>query len=323
MSGSVPPGQAAEQLRGGAVIETPQRDGETLFRRYVLGQVSAEERQRIELRLLTEPDYLDQLVLTEESLADEYARGDLQGAEKEKFESYLPHSAELREDVEFTQALHSYSAKQATPRPAPSAPGVFAARYRAVAQVVLACAAVLLAAASILLFRESVNLSEQVRRLEVQNSQAKHQAQELANQLEQTQSQVAKLEQDLAKLQDLSFPGGPDPVSLSLMAGVSRGADRTATAALSSLTKQLRLDLMINTDGYQSYQATVQIVGGNIVWSGNDLEVHQTNRRRKSVYVTLPAPVLTRGDYLVKLQGVTPTGTPEKLPSYYFRVTRK
>jgi anti-sigma-K factor RskA len=304
------------------VIETPRRDEETLLRRYVLGQVSAEERQRIELWLLTEPGYLDELVLTEESLADEYARGELEGAEKEKFESYLPHSAELREDVEFTQALHSYGAKQTTPRHAPSAPGVFATRYRVVAQVVLACAAVLLAAVSILLLREIVNLREQVRRLQVQNSQADHQAQELANQLEQRQNQVTKLEQDMAKLQGSSFPGDSDTVSLFLIAGLSRGLDGTATATLSSLTKQLRLDLMINTDRYQSYQAKVQLVGGNIVWSGNDLQAHQTNRQRKAVTVTLPAAVL-RGDYLVELWGVTPTGSSEKLPSYYFRVTRK
>ena len=55
----------------------PLLDDESSIRRYMLGEVSDDERARIEKRLMTDQAYLDRLRLVETDLADDYASGAL------------------------------------------------------------------------------------------------------------------------------------------------------------------------------------------------------------------------------------------------------
>jgi hypothetical protein len=88
-----------------------EREDERL-RRYLLGEVTEEERCQIERRLLTDRQYFNALLKAEEEMTDRYARGEISDEERESFESHFLNSAERRESVEFAADLNRYLAKE-------------------------------------------------------------------------------------------------------------------------------------------------------------------------------------------------------------------
>jgi hypothetical protein len=83
---------------------------------------------------------------------------------------------------------------------------------------------------------------------------------------------------------------------------------------------ELRVELAAND--YPAYRAAVLDEDGKEVWSSSKLTAEEQGG---AVAVLLPVPrtLLPAGDYQVKLSGVPPSGDPEALGSYPFRVTRE
>src|SRR5262245_46647800 len=73
--------------------------------RYVLGELSEEEQQRIEEIYFTDPAFLQDLLAARNELVDAYVEGNLNSAERGRFEDKLRLSPALVEKVEFTKAL--------------------------------------------------------------------------------------------------------------------------------------------------------------------------------------------------------------------------
>src|SRR5262245_48996689 len=83
------------------------------IRRYLLGEIAEPDRELIEVRLLTDPQYFDQLVRVEDELTDRYVRRDLSRHERELFEKHFMTAPERREEVAFAQSLHRYVSSKA------------------------------------------------------------------------------------------------------------------------------------------------------------------------------------------------------------------
>lgn len=75
------------------------------IRRYLLGTPTADEQQGIELRLLTDPAFFDELSAREDELVDEYASGLLTPAERASFETVFLAAPERRQKLQFALAL--------------------------------------------------------------------------------------------------------------------------------------------------------------------------------------------------------------------------
>src|SRR5262245_62904407 len=88
-----------------------------LIRRYLLGEIAEQDRNLIEVRLLTDPQYFNQLVRVEDELTDQYVRCELSQHEREMFESHFMNAMERREDVAFTLALHRYVSSEVIGKP--------------------------------------------------------------------------------------------------------------------------------------------------------------------------------------------------------------
>ena len=84
---------------------------EILIRRYLLGEVTDEEREQVERQLMTDRQYLDHILRIEESLTDEYVRGELGQDERELFETYFLSAPERRDKLEFAESLNRYIAE--------------------------------------------------------------------------------------------------------------------------------------------------------------------------------------------------------------------
>ena len=75
------------------------------IRRYLLGQLEDAEEERLEMRLLTDPEFGEEFDTVVDEIADEYAGNDIQGAERNLVEQHFLKSPERRLKVQFSREL--------------------------------------------------------------------------------------------------------------------------------------------------------------------------------------------------------------------------
>ena len=80
------------------------------IRQYLLGELTPEERERVEERLLTEDDYFAEFQLLKEELIDQYAEGVIAGRERERFERHFLTTPDRHLSLRLAQALSAYPA---------------------------------------------------------------------------------------------------------------------------------------------------------------------------------------------------------------------
>ena len=95
-------------------METTNND-QTRIRDYLLGNLSGEEQQKIEERLMVEDDLFEELEISKEELVEEYRAGELSGNEKRWFETHYLASPEGTQSYTFTVALKCL--KRPAPQP--------------------------------------------------------------------------------------------------------------------------------------------------------------------------------------------------------------
>jgi hypothetical protein len=102
---------------------------EAEIRRYLLGELTLEERVAVEERLFLDDDYTRLAQSVEDELVDEYAHQDLTSAEHERFESHFLAPPEHRDDLKIAQALKRYiDSEIGSRKTAPAPPVVSPAR---------------------------------------------------------------------------------------------------------------------------------------------------------------------------------------------------
>jgi len=319
-----------------------------LIRGYLLGEIAEQDRNLVEVRLLTDPQYFNQLVRVEEELTDQYVRCELSQPEREMFEDHFLNASERREDVAFAMALHRYVSSEAIGRPVASSPRAWTAfltdwgsRWRVAKNVSLACAALILMAAVAWLLMETARLQRRLeevgaeraesgrleqelkRRLDEQRSRGE----DLARQLEVSRSRLAQMDREIAGLSNAAASNQNEAavVSLALLPGLGRDTADTAqtrTVILSPGAKRLRLELGTGHPGPASYRAEALTAEGDFVWSRDGLRERST-KIGKAVVITLPVALLTRNAYLVTLSGAAAGDNYERISSYYFEIIRK
>ena len=99
-------------------------EDKNVVRRYLLGQLEDAEQERLELRLLTDPSFIEEFDTVVDEMADQYAGDELAGKERERVEQYFLTSAERQQKVHFARELMEQAATQrgvrrVAPAPAP------------------------------------------------------------------------------------------------------------------------------------------------------------------------------------------------------------
>jgi hypothetical protein len=80
-----------------------------VLRGYLLGSLAPESREAVEKRLFSDDRiFWEHLCLVEEELIDDYARGELDGEESERFERNFLCTDERRAKLEFARALKAH-----------------------------------------------------------------------------------------------------------------------------------------------------------------------------------------------------------------------
>lgn len=92
----------------GKVLNIPQEDQERI-RLYLLGELTGSDEEAVELRLLTDAEFAEELELVEEEMVDQYAGGDLAQPERTRLERRFFDSPERRRKLRVALALRGHA----------------------------------------------------------------------------------------------------------------------------------------------------------------------------------------------------------------------
>jgi tetratricopeptide (TPR) repeat protein len=87
------------------------------LRRYLLGELSSDEEQKIEERLLVDDNYIEQMMMVENELIDDYLKGTLPSSQREKYQTLFPATREGQQKIKAARVLKTQLAKFREPEP--------------------------------------------------------------------------------------------------------------------------------------------------------------------------------------------------------------
>lgn len=121
-------------------------DDKNLLRRYLLGELSEADESQVEVRLLSDEAYLEELDVVESELMDEYVQNKVSPDERAKLESRLLNSKYQQQKLAFARALDEESEARAkvVPIKAPARKPVSYSPYFKIAAAVIVAFGLLL-----------------------------------------------------------------------------------------------------------------------------------------------------------------------------------
>jgi hypothetical protein len=270
-----------------------------VIRLYFLGQLSEEERGRLEMRLVTDADFQEGMLIVEEELIEDYLADSLSAADRQSFDSHLRSTPEQRQRLEIARALDRYCARQ--PPPEVSAddsrssdggpvdlPNIGSKPFFMRPAVVYSLTAVLLVGAVV----GAWSLFSRWRRPDIHR-----------------------------ELTLLNGPQGKDTkadLTVKLFPDAHRG-DESLKSVPQRQGTVVEILLALPPDAHASYRVTLR--GGNLPDGVSVSNLEPGVSAGRVVPVKIPTGRLAPGVYFLELTGVTPEGTFEDITDYRFRVS--
>ena len=322
---------------------------EAMIRRYLLGDLTQDELEALELRLLGDADFLHWVSLMEEELVDEYVGGRLSSEERKKFESSFLCTPEGRREVSFAAGLRNRALEErntavtgegvaaATPpgrsflKGASRGRGIYVPRY-----VAAAAALLIMALGSALVFTvrhlrreierlEAAQLTPGLREQELRGelSSERDRAEGLSAKLRNSEEERARLEQDLAGLRKAKPPELSGTLaSIILTAGRARGTADGQRLTIDSGVMRASIQLVLRRADYDVYRVRLLNEQSAELWSASSLRARSYGNRKR-IAATVPVSLMPDGDYSLKLYGITDKGEYVEADTYYFRTLRR
>lgn len=252
-----------------------------LIRQYLLGTLDEEQHQWFEGQLLSDAGLLEELSLAEDDLAYEYLSGALSEQENAQFESHFLLTPERRRKLEFLGAL--VDELETLPENDDALPRSWKRFLPGfVNPEGRALQAACLAAVLVILLGGWL--------LFFSPWQARH------------------------------MDSPPFVVSLT-QDGVRRAGEGEMTRVrIPGGTSAVELQMHVGADDRQAYRAVLLTDEGAAKFTGENLE-GRAAQGGKVVSLRVPASILERGDYHLKLSGRSPGGDFQEVGDFYFRVT--
>jgi hypothetical protein len=314
-------------------------DSQDLLTRFLLDEMEEPERATVEDRLLSDPEFYEQMLVAEGDLTDAYVRGDLSAGERARFEKSFLSSARRRERVEFARGLANSATQlhreefakprsDLTPALSTSRGGWLASLFGS--RPVLNYA---LAGAALVVMGVTVWFAIERMRARVQTPEPTASAPQIP---ERNDGGVAERQgkdgTPSLPPRDGVTPGvTPTPerdvlatrpvfATITLMPGALRDGTAGANLFVPRVATHVRVRLQLEEDHYRSYQAVVSTPEGRKIWAGSTRKDRENNAQFVSLIV--PATLLARGDYVVELNGIAAAGQSEPAAQYSFRVSQ-
>jgi hypothetical protein len=309
--------------------------GDHMINRYLLGEASAEEQTQIEERYFTDPDFLDQVVSTEDDLIDAYLRGGLSGRERERFEARFLASPARRERVENARALLTEIGDLPLRREVVLKPVSWSRRLinfflaKPALELAMAAALVIAVAATAWLIIENRRLRDQVNQQQAESIARDEREKQLEQQLAQRDEPQPPAEETPSPTTDeepkptAPDQGRPAVASFLLVPGLTRNVEQVKRVVIPSGVETARVQLSVEVKGeYKNVRAALRRNDGREVWGRANLKIAQSGASRYAVLM-IPARLLTPGAYAITLSGADANGATEVLGDYPFAVVKK
>ena len=303
-----------------------QAKDENTLRRYLLGDVSPDEREEIEVWLMSDDDAYDVLVAAEDDLIDESLNGKLQKTDLERFNSYFLAAPERQRKLAFDRSLRRYVNKHRPPPQSGQLWDFIASFFRSRPILGSVCTALILltivgggwSTFTLLRVKREFRLaSDQLANVWSERETYRRQLDESRTTSQGLQTQLDALNRTIAELK-------PPPQALltfNLIPGISRSSSSIPRMTVPANTKLVRVSLILLDDNYDSYRVLLFDEGGRQLWTAPQLKA-TTTTTGKAVVVSVPGELLSNGDYNFSLSGISNGQPPENISSYYFHVGR-
>ncbi|MGH9544357.1 MAG: hypothetical protein ACRD23_03995 [Terriglobales bacterium] len=282
-------------------------DHEKRITRYLLGQLAADEQDRLERQYLADDTLFEELLAIEDELRDAYVRGELSGGDRAAFETRLLNGAHQKQQQEFARTLCRYIGEPVT---LPRRQAQLAAQPRSLFQALLALPHVVLV--------PGVSMSILV--LIVGGWWLGHRG--FQPQLPSPSSEVAS---GTPPSTGKSPTGDQEPeaktMAVVLSRGLVRGEKGSKPVVIPPDVSQVRLEARVEVN-YPRYEAVLKTAEGKQIWSKGDLEA-QAFAGGDRVILALSKNLLPPGDYILTVRGLLTPGNPETVAEYAFRIGKK
>jgi hypothetical protein len=300
-----------------------------LMRRYLLGDVSEQERTELEERYASDPHVFEELIDAENELVDLYLRGRLADHERARFESHYLNTREGREAAAFGRSLAGYiSADDQKPllenyrrsRTTTTRKLFFA---RPAFGMAAAAAIILIVVGAWNLIETNRNLRRQIQELQQAQLSLSRQNQDLLQQLARTKSGTPFSDTHGTE-PNSHLPGeNASVLQVTLLADFVRGGAPQNKVKIPRNITSVSFRMNLKAADYVAYDARVETPEGAQVWQGKGLHPRTSSGERKSIYIDIPATALQDGHFILNLSGTKADGSTQDVNSYSFHVTRR
>lgn len=337
--------------------KNPNPETAELMTRFLLGQLSDEERRAVEERFLTDDEYFEQLLVTEASLVDDYVLGRLSGDQQKNAQLLFQSSAIGKGEVKFTQNVvdslkkareaKEQGAQQKTVRPlvanrivspktsswrqSQASMNLIATGFRSLPRifsVALGLFFLLLAGATIYFIFQ---YQRQNRELVAQRLELERNFQDLRDKLNQESQNSAELnkrldletekrtqaEEALARSRN---SGSSSIASVVLIPTIFQRSGGAKTVSLNAGTNRIQFLLEIPSDkNYPAYDLQIKTFDGQTVFSRESIPSSQIKQNKLSLI--LNSSLFPYNDYRIELLGLSDQGT-ALVADYAFKVRK-
>ena len=338
--------------------EEPNPETAELMTRFLLGQLSDEERKTVEERFLADDEYFEQLLVMEDSLVNDYVLRRLNEEDRKNADLLFRSSAAARKDVEFTEDLIANlkkrreakgAAGKQIKKPAVATDEIVAPdtspwiRSQPSLNLIIAglkglpkgftasagLIVLILAGASIYLWyqyqRQTRELLAQQAALErsIQETRQKldqeiQNSSELGKRLDRETEMRTQAEEALAQLRRGETRS---IMSVVLLPTLFQRSGGSKVVKLDAEATHLQLLLEVPSERpYPSFNVMIKTFDGQPIWSRDSIPASQVKQNKLTVM--LSSSLFPYNDYRIELHGVPETGESQLIADYAFKVRK-
>ena len=274
---------------------------------YLLGELSDDERTRLEDDYVGDQDLFDELADAETELIDAYVRGALTSRERDRFEARYLSSPRGRDRVAFARSLARAGDRIAAPDRPPQARRPWRPAWLSwpsPALTAAAATAVLAVVASVAWWSSRPSPATETP------------APSAAAPAESPAGAAAPPES-----RPPGATAGDRAIALVLLPGSVRSPEGAAVLSVPAGADAVRIQVKHQGDPHPAYRVVISTPEGREVWSRGDLPPSQPGA--PSLVVSLPAGALRPGDFVLTLSARQAGSGFANIAEYSFRVARQ
>lgn len=304
---------------------TKQHEPKSTMIRYLLGQMSDQERSSFEEQYQKDSELFFELSETENDLIDLYALGVLSESEQEKMRTFLADPDRMKR-LAFARTLASYPnpGLESTRLGVPEVPArsLFWQGPRQFAlQAVTAVATAVMIVGISWLFVADRNLRRELEALRNQQSSATSREQALQQQINILTRELEQISTSTKEIDQTPLLA-QNTVSFSLSSDVLRGDGSAPTLKIPSSARFVVLKSSFPGYASSGYGLSLETADGNPVWRQEHASGRFLDRLNTQLTIKLPSRILKDGDYVLRVTTTVDQKT-EDVAGYSFRVIRR